>query len=182
MIDFVQDLILYDINAISKVSALAYSKGNDPIYYFMNDQSDRDGILQALEDERIDYADSTTDTYNAIIRGTDMFSEDGVIQIPDGNFMFLITDGEPNCGGEDVDCREELCVSSSQATADGQTLITELDERDIRLYILGIGDFDETKIGCLTDNQYIYRIEDFTSEEFKLIEAEFRTILCPITN
>ena len=187
MIDFVQDLILYDINSLSKISALAFSKNNDPLYYFMNDQSNRDGIIQALEDERLRYADSTTDTYNAIARGIDMFSEDGVIEMPDQNFMFLLTDGKPDCGSgdtADVDCREQLCISATQPSSDGEILITELEERDIRLYILGIGNFASysDQVSCLTSNEYIYQIEDFTSEEFKLIEAEFRTILCPNTN
>ena len=96
-----------------------------------------------------------------------MFSEDGVIINPDQNLMFLLTNGKP--------IETDLCMDSNQATDEGN----ELYERNIRLYIVLIGDFDKTTIECLSENEYIYEIADFTSQEFKLIEAEFREILCP---
>ena len=100
-----------------------------------------------------------------------MFSEDGVIINPDQNLMFLLTNGKPT--------ETDLCMDSNQATDEGNELITELYERNIRLYVVLIGDFDKTKIECLSENEYIYEIADFTSQEFKLTEAEFREILCP---
>ena len=183
---FFQNLIENDINSVSKISALAYSIDNQDLYYFFYDQTSRDDILLALETEKSNYVGSTTDTYNAIIRGSEMFTEDGVIENPDQNFMFLITDGEPYCAnGQDIGCEENLCYQDingvSQASSDGETLITKLEERNIRLYILGIGEFVNNidKISCLTQNAYIYEMPDFTSEEFKNIEEEFREILCP---
>ena len=132
MINFVKNLTIYDINSISTISALAYSTDNDPIYYFMQDQTSRNGILEALENEKSDYESDYTDTYNAIIRGSDMFSEDGVIQNADGNLMFLITDGKPDCiESTDPECREDLCELDGTETSDGETLITIIEERNI---------------------------------------------------
>ena len=166
-------MVRNDINSVSKISALAFSSSIDPIYHFSEDQTNRGDILSQLEAEKSDYANEATDTYDAVMEGIDMFSEDGIIENPDQDLMFLLTDGVPTT--------EQLCDSSTEATAAGDTLITELAERNIRLYIVLIGEFDKTKVECLTDNEYIYEIADFTSQEFKLIEAEFREILCPST-
>ena len=70
---------------------------------FFDDHANRDDIKPALETEKSSYVGSTTDTCNAMMRGSEMFSEDGIIENPDQNFMFLMTDGELHCAnGDDI--------------------------------------------------------------------------------
>mmetsp|Transcript_57225 Transcript_57225/g.51522 ORF Transcript_57225/g.51522 Transcript_57225/m.51522 type:complete len:118 (-) Transcript_57225:111-464(-) len=108
-----------------------------------------------------------------------MFEQTATITDPDANLMFLITDGAPTL--DDINGEYPCDVVTGLPTASGFDLIMRLTEKNIRLYILGIGSGWNThskKVECLANDAYIYEQPNFTPEEFEKIEEEFREILC----
>ena len=165
-LDFVENMIINDINNVSKIAMKGFASSVDTIYRFSDSQNDqKQGALAALTAERNNYASGSTCTGTALKAMADEFVAN--TNVHDNNILILMTDGHPNCG---------LTVCDQKA---------ELDAAGVITYIAGVTNgFSQTKVECLIDDQnnlddYIISIPRFDSKLFYHIEAQLRSVVCP---
>ena len=83
------DLITTQINPSAALASVAFATNNDMIYGFGDNQANRTGILQALQDERNDYNfGPSTRTFNAMRYAIDEFASNN-IPPTDNNLIYI---------------------------------------------------------------------------------------------
>eukprot|EP01083_Nonionella_stella_P034602 94698_1 len=170
-VDFVLALIENDVNSVAAVSVLSFSSSSniDVLYSFSDDQTSRTGVLAATSDAKNHYSGGSTYTRHALEVGVSLFKNDA--DSKETNFLFLITDGIPS-GSSDP------CDDSSTST----TLLNEIDNLNIRVLTMGIGNFDATRLACLdptTNDENTFLVPGFTPEDFSKLEEDARPMTCP---
>jgi hypothetical protein len=177
-IDFVINLIVNGINSASQVGAMSFATSNQLLHGFDDAQDSRDDIINALLNEKDNYAAQWTDTYNALLGAEYEFSSN-VISASDKNIVFLLTDGFPRCPEIIIDpgCRVDVCNGE---------IARIFSAAGIDLYIIGVTDgFDKSKLDCLvdeTEEQKIFLLDDFTPASFKQVEGDIKeNVLCTNT-
>jgi len=162
-VDFVQNLISNDISPNAPISIFEFSTDVDLIYRFDQTQLPRSIMNNALGSSSFD--GSLTATATAIQDGIDEFNRAiAAGDLVDGDrLMFIMTDGEPNRGGDPC------------------ALKPQLDALDIQVILIGVGSFDRTDVECLAVNarDSIIEIAAFTQDAFDAVEAQISTTVCP---
>jgi hypothetical protein len=170
-IDWVSDLITDWVPSDSKVAVVAFSKDNDVVYTFDQDQT-RSVIINTLQQELTDYAKQSTDTYSAIKAAVQMFEDNGDRS---GNLLFIITDGKPKCWSSDLDCKQDLCESETN-----QELEAALSEYNIDVVVLGVTDaFESSALECIEQVSTIITIADYTPESLEAATTNVQELSCP---
>lgn len=165
-LDFVENMIRNDINAVSKISMLAFASGMDRIYHFADSQDDQKaGALAALDAERSDYNGGMTATATAI--GTILDEFEAASDPWEENILILMTDGQPTMGGDP-------CVH-----------VDRLEERGVEVFVVGVSAaFKKGPVECLVPqdkiDRHILEIPKFKAEHFWQMEAKLRQVVCPI--
>ena len=107
-----------------------------------------------------------TDTYDAITITTDLFDTES--KDLSTKALIILTDGKPCCTnrGQNVD----VC-----------SLTSSLTTRGIYTYIIGVGNFDVSKVDCLVDDpdNDVALIDDFDEDEFNTLLDPLGDITCP---
>jgi len=177
-VDFTKALIHNDVSSASAVSVYSFSNAVDTIYQFDEDQSSRAGVLSALEnnkDSAGQYQGKCTDTLSALEAGIAEFENAASVAASDTNYLFLITDGVPycGCGLSSSTCHVEVCGT------EGASVRQRLADYGVRVYTMGIGNFDITRIECISDADDVFLVDGFTSDDFSKLEEQARPDLCP---
>ena len=132
--DFVTNVISTGLpDPSDPVGIITFSTGATERYDFFNNQ-DRTVIRNLIQS--LPFVGGSTYTRTAVDLGINMFVRDSInVGSTNPKLMFLITDGVPN-----------------PITEDPCSLKTQLDFYEIKLIIIGVGNFDINRISCLVDN------------------------------
>eukprot|EP00486_Rosalina_sp_Unknown_P006695 CAMPEP_0201569636 /NCGR_PEP_ID=MMETSP0190_2-20130828/11424_1 /ASSEMBLY_ACC=CAM_ASM_000263 /TAXON_ID=37353 /ORGANISM="Rosalina sp." /LENGTH=553 /DNA_ID=CAMNT_0047992183 /DNA_START=145 /DNA_END=1806 /DNA_ORIENTATION=- len=168
-VEFVKSLIEDDISATTPISVYSFGGGNNPdvelIYRFDDDQTSRNAVLAALD--AVDHDAGSTPTRTAMLTGIEEYKR--AINAGDLNngerLLFLMTDGVPYPSNT-----QDPCIS---------TILDDLADLNIRVIILGIGNFNVDSIACLADDDDIITTTGFTSEAFDALEKAIGETICP---
>jgi hypothetical protein len=170
-VDFVVALIQNDVNSVADISVLSFASSTEVLYSFSDDQTSRAGVLAVTLDAKNGYGAGGTYSRTALEAGVALFKNHA--SSGETNFLFFITDGIPTSSSDPCD--------GSAASA---TLLNDISTLDIRVIIMGIGNFDANRIACLdptTNDENTFLVSGFTPADFSELEEDARPITCPAT-
>merc|ERR1712130_457605 len=170
--DFIQILIASNVNPDAKVSVLFFGSTAEVIHSFNDDQSSRQQVLRNTENCKFHYAGKGKATRNALEKGVEIFEQQTKKNTVKENILFFVADGPPDSGSNPCD--------DSVAS---KALLERISARNIRVIIMGIGDFDSRSMDCLdpsANKENTFIVNGFTSEDFSKLEESVRSITCPV--
>ena len=170
-IDFIIDIIQQDVDP-RIAAAVAFGTNTDEIYSFGDDQSNRAGIIAALEAEKTNFAGSLTDTLEALQFAINEFQSNN-IPATENNIVILVTDGTPNEGN--------VCSGNNKVAS-----LAGLDTLNIRVIVVALGPNPSTinairsQLRCTFDDPPDFLSGDFNDFDFQRLAGEIEAILCSL--
>jgi len=184
---FVKKMINENLNEADLVSFLSFSTGTDDNWGFSSkggaSNTNREGVLHAVEMEKNDFNGGTTCLGNAVQEMIQDYAED-LLSVPaeqrgKKNVLFILTDGIASCMSECGAIRNQL------------------RELEIYTYVVGITNgFSPAAVLCLIEDQmdpsdprydeekttyhdYILSIPLFEPQYFYSLQMQLRRTVCP---